>query len=173
MAYSFHHPHTEVRPGGAHGNGLYATAPIRAGELLVVTGGRILSFESLLTHELPGHPIQVETDLVLSPFDSQVLDGIFTVNHSCDPNSGMRGQLSLVALRDIAVGEEICFDYAMVDSDPAGIETFSMHCLCKSHGCRGRVTDRDWRLPELRQRYRGYFASYLQRRIDQETEPGA
>jgi SET domain-containing protein len=165
MRHSYHHPSTEVRTSGKEGRGLFATARIRAGEVIVTTGGHLLPFESLASHELPGHPIQVETRLVLSPESVDELDGIFIVNHSCSPNAGMKGQLSLVALRDIHSGEEICFDYAMTDSDPDGRTTFEMDCRCGSPHCRGRVTDMDWRDPELQQKYEGYFSSYLAQRI--------
>jgi SET domain-containing protein len=157
---------TEVRRSGKEGVGTFATGPIAQGEIVIATGGKILPFSALKTHELPGHPIQIETDLVLSPMNSQELDGIFVVNHSCNPNLGVSSQLSLVALRDIQAGEELCYDYAMTDSDPAGHETFAMDCLCGAPNCRRRVTDLDWRRPELQERYRGHFAAYLQARID-------
>ena len=41
-------------------------------------------------------------------------------------------------------------------------------CGCGAARCRGRVSGDDWRLPELRERYAGYFSAYLQRRIDAE-----
>jgi SET domain-containing protein len=166
MRYSYHHPKTEVRGSEKEGRGLFATGPIAQGEVVIATGGQILPFESLLSHELPGHPIQVETHLVLSPMDSKALDGIFVVNHSCAPNLGMSAQVSLVALRPIKAGEELCYDYAMTDSDPAGKETFGMDCLCRTPECRKRVTDLDWRREDLQRKYEGHFASYLQARID-------
>ena len=39
------------------------------------------------------------------------------MNHSCDPNCGIVGAVLLVAMRDIEPGDEICFDYAMTDTD--------------------------------------------------------
>ena len=38
-------------------------------------------------------------------------------------------------------------------------------CGCGAKLCRKRVTGNDWRLPELWQRYDGYFSTYLERRI--------
>ena len=38
------------------------------------------------------------------------------INHSCEPNCGLLGQMLLVAMRDIARGEELCFDYATCDA---------------------------------------------------------
>jgi hypothetical protein len=73
----------------------------------------------------------------------------------------MSGQIVLVAMREIAPGEEICFDYAMTDSYP--YDEFA--CRCGSTRCRKRVTAADWRRIDLQERYRGFFSPYLQKRI--------
>ncbi len=64
------------------------------------------------------------------------------VNHSCDPNCGVRlntrvGGFDFVALRPIAAAEEITFDYAMRNY---AIEHFPTRCLCGAAACRGTVT---------------------------------
>ena len=61
------------------------------------------------------HALQIDDDLFLAstpPFDSADY-----VNHSCDPNCGIVGSVLLVTMRDVDAGEELCFDYAMTDSD--------------------------------------------------------
>lgn len=169
MAPSYQSPKLEIRGSGVQGIGTIAVAPIAKGEVLVVTNGRVLTREQAASGRLPLHPFQIEGDLHLGPDDdeSENYDGIFAVNHSCEPNAGLRGQVTLVAMRDIAAGEEICFDYAMTDSAPEGeSETYRMNCLCGKPACRRVVTDHDWRKPELRDKYRGYFSSYLAARLD-------
>ena len=64
-------------------------------------------------------------------------------------------------MRDIAVGEEVCLDYAMCD----GSDYDEFDCSCGSPNCRGRISRSDWERPELWERYNGYFSPYLQRRI--------
>jgi uncharacterized protein len=64
-------------------------------------------------------------------------------------------------MRPIALGEEVCFDYATSDSTPYD----EFLCGCQEPGCRGKVTAQDWRLPELIERYQRYFSPYLQIRI--------
>jgi len=83
------------------------------------------------------------------------------VNHSCQPNAGLSGQIVLLALRDIAAGEEVCYDYATSDSCPY----HEFECACGSPQCRGWVTGSDWKRPELWERYADYVSPYLQRRI--------
>jgi hypothetical protein len=65
------------------------------------------------------------------------------INHSCEPNAGYDGADQIVALRRIAIGEEIQMDY--------GTYSFSFDhdftCTCGAWGCRKKVTRNDW--PEL------------------------
>ena len=39
------------------------------------------------------------------------------VNHSCDANCGLRGEITCIAIRDIKAGEEITQDYGLLDND--------------------------------------------------------
>src|SRR6266566_4091383 len=91
-------------------------------------------------------------------------DGVMMrVNHSCEPNVGMGGNVVLVSMRDIAVGEEVTIDYALFLADPG----FPMACRCGAAGCRAMVTGTDWMRPGLQQRYRGWFSWWLQQKISQ------
>jgi hypothetical protein len=127
-----------------------------------VWGGIIVPSERLNEYSqyAQTHGLQVEDDLFLLPLTEDDPSDYF--NHCCDPNAGLNGQITLVAMQPIAAGEEICFDYAMSDSNP--YDEFA--CGCGTPNCRGRVTAGDWMRPDLQQRYRGYFSPYLQRRID-------
>jgi len=57
-------------------------------------------------------------------------------NHSCEPNVGINKERELVALRDIAVGEEICYDYSATVCTHS---SWSMRCKCGSSMCRKRI----------------------------------
>jgi uncharacterized protein len=83
------------------------------------------------------------------------------LNHSCEPNLGLQGQIVFVALRHIAADEELTFDYAMNDDEPG-----EMQCFCGRPHCRGTITGSDWRKPEIQSKYIGYFSWFIQRRID-------
>jgi hypothetical protein len=76
----------------------------------------------------------------------------------------MRNATTIVAMRDIAVGEELTFDYAM--SDASDYDEFD--CNCRTSLCRGRVRADDWQLETLRHRYKGFFSPYIQRKMDAE-----
>jgi hypothetical protein len=146
------------RKGGA---GIFAREPVSKEEILLVCGGSIVTGKELAT--LPAvtrrHGIQIEDDLYVVTIG--VVEPADCINHSCDPNAGLRGQIVMVAMRDIEPGEEICFDYAM--SDSSSYDEFD--CGCGTRLCRKRVTGADWMLPELWDRYEGHFSPYLERRI--------
>ena len=142
------------------GRGLVATGFVAKGELLVAFGGTVLHAAQLeaLDNEERLAVVQVDEDLYLWSPSPGPGDWI---NHSCEPNAGLRGQIVLIALRDIQPGEEVCYDYAMSD----GSDYDEFECHCGSSLCRGVVTGNDWRRSELVARYGQHFSPYLLRRI--------
>ncbi|HET6876458.1 MAG TPA: SET domain-containing protein-lysine N-methyltransferase [Jatrophihabitans sp.] len=87
--------------------------------------------------------------------------GLGTVNHSCDPTLGWADERTLVTLRDVRAGEELATDYALSTTDPA----FVLVCHCETYRCRQVVEGDDWRIPQLRQRYAGYWSPPVARLI--------
>ena len=163
MRMSYLSPKTVVRESPIQGRGLFAAAPIGSGEIVAVKGGHVFDGATLqrVRPELGPAEIQIDDDLYIGPLTGVEREGamIFS-NHSCDPNLRVRGQIVFVARRDVAAGEELTHDWAMTDDDDGRLE-----CRCGAAACRGVVTGRDWRLPELQRRYSGYFSAYLERKI--------
>jgi uncharacterized protein len=158
-------PKVEKRPSGIDGIGLFAREAIAAGEVVVVKGGHVMTRQQRDEIALTLGPaeIQIDDDLFIGPVTAaERYDGMMHLNHSCDPNVGIQGQIAFAAMRDIAAGEELGFDYATGDDDD-----WDMDCHCGAALCRGRITGQDWRRPELQRRYAGWFSLYLERRIAQ------
>jgi len=156
-------PRLQVREHQDKGGfGLFARSAIARDEVLVAWGGPVLTLAEVqaLPREEQGHTMQIDEDLYIGAVSMD--EPADYVNHSCDPNAGIHGQIVLVAMRAIAPGEEICFDYAMAD----GSAFDEFECSCGAPHCRGHVTGNDWQLPELWARYDGYFSAYLQKRIE-------
>lgn len=165
MTLTYFSPKVEKRGSAIHGVGLFARRPIAKGETVVVKGGYVMTKEERdrVEEELGPAEIQVGEGLFIGPKkESEREGGMMHLNHSCDPNVGLGGEIIFVAMRDIAAGEELTFDYAMTDDEP----DIEMRCACGSADCRRLVTGRDWRRADLQERYRGYFSTYLQRKID-------
>ncbi len=145
--------------------GIFAREPIARNEIVAVWGGEILTRAEVeqLPERYQHYAMQVEEEFYLAGINA---DDTNYFNHSCNPNVGLSGQMVLLAMRDIAANEEICFDYAMTD----GSAYDEFDCDCGADNCRNIVRGTDWQIPELWERYRGYFIPYLQRRIDQLRE---
>ena len=144
------------------GQAVFAREVIEPGELIGVWSGRIVTADQLdeLPEEIRRHTVQVEEGLYLASLTAN--DAPDFINHSCEPNAGLDGQVVIVALHRIVPGEEVTIDYAMCD----GSAYDEFDCACGSHLCRGRVTGDDWRNPVLWERYAGHFSPYLARRIE-------
>ena len=161
MRQSWLSPLAVTRSAGSKGRGVFALEAIAAGTTVAGFGGHVVSRAELhdLDHEVQIHALQIDDDLFLA--SSLPFDDADYVNHSCEPNCGIVGSVLLVTMRDVAAGEELCFDYAMTDSDD--YDEFT--CSCSTPSCRGTITGADWKEPELRDRYRGWHSAYIARRL--------
>lgn len=166
---SWMNPSLEVRQSSIDQKGVYAREPVKKGERLAIFGGDILRIDE--TRALPEqfiyYPLQIEERFMLYIRNPSSPEDTDFFNHSCEPNAGIKGQIFLVAMRDIGKDEEITFDYCMTLSEFDGSDfSISFDCSCGTPSCRGRVTQKDWRNPELQSRYKGYFSLYIQEKID-------
>lgn len=163
---SYISPKVKREKSDKSGEGLYAKENIIAGEAIVDyalgTGQYITDKESEMLYESGlDHMIQVGDNLFFAATtDSETEDADY-LNHSCDPNCGIKGRLKIVAMRNIAPGEEITIDYAMSESSE-----YKFSCNCGSRLCRKIVTGDDWKIKELQYKYSRYFSDYLERKID-------
>lgn len=141
----------ELRKSSGKGEGIFATKSFKAGEIVMV---------GVIKEVLNGnhsHASQIgENRFVFH-------DGLITkVNHSCDPNCGIKvneaGAHDFIAIRDIIINEEITFDYAMRNYT---IDYFPKKCMCGSTKCRGRITGWKDLTNEKKEEYKGFSAPYL------------
>jgi uncharacterized protein len=161
-------PRLEVRPSQIHGLGVFTRSTIAIGERIAIFGGMVMRIDEIdnLPEHLQEFPMQIEERFVLGCNESEEPEPSDYFNHSCKPNCGFRGQIFLVAMRDIAPEEELTFDYAMVVSKSVGSQIiFEMECSCNFPECRRNITEEDWMLPDLQDRYNGFFSQYLTEKI--------
>jgi hypothetical protein len=157
---SFVHQNTAVKKNTFYGSGLYATKGIRRNSLIVAFSGYLVP----LCDEVGDSGIQVFDDLVLVNYYKK--DPANFINHSCDPNLGLKGQIFLYSLRDIKKNEQLTFDYSTCLFSNSPKSKYVMKCMCGSKNCRKLVSSNDWKIPALQKKYKGYFQSYLQEKIN-------
>jgi uncharacterized protein len=168
--FSWMNPKLEVRDTKKYGKGVFAKEDIKKGDMLFVMGGYILTIEdeNNLKGVVADKPIEISDQFSIGPRNASDLKKMLQhyVNHSCEPNAGFKGQIFMVAMKNIKKGEEICYDYAMVmNSSEDSNSYFTFDCKCGSKKCRGKITEDDWKLPDLQKRYNGYFQWFLQEKI--------
>jgi uncharacterized protein len=134
-------PKLIVKKSGIHGKGVFASEPIKEGHKIIeYTGEKILGKEGDRRSEIDDKLTYI---FILN--DKYDIDGSVNgndarlVNHSCDPNADtdvINDRIWIIADRDIAVGEEITYDYSF---DADDLE----ECCCGSVKCRGYINDPD------------------------------
>ncbi len=148
----------EVQGSSIHGRGVYATRDIAAGTKIIEYVGERIDKKESERRALAQHAKALKNGdaavYIFTLTDKWDIDGDVPwntarlINHSCDPNceawiDGKR--IFIHALRDIAEGEELTFDYAF------DVECYEDHpCLCGRDGCVGYIVSREqW--PQLKE----------------------
>jgi SET domain-containing protein len=129
-------PRLLIRSSTIHAAGCYTLDPIRKGSRISEYDGvRITKGEA--DERYADRPV---TYLFGIGTKGDVIDGFGTpmfLNHSCDPNCDtdeIRGRVWIKAIRDIAAGEELVYEYNLYDSEEDDAD-----CYCGAKQCRGTM----------------------------------
>lgn len=143
-----------IKETGKYGKGLFAAEDIHKGEIIADwVDGKVSEADkcSDLPKEVRDYAIQFEEHKWIDTESA----GRF-INHSCEPNCGVNGNLKIVAMRDIKKGEELTYDYEMTeDSD------WKMECKCGSNNCRKIIGAYKNMPKEIRKKYKEYISDWL------------
>lgn len=130
-------PRLIIRSSSIHAAGCYTLDPIRKGQRVAeYTGQRLTKDAADLRYE-----DRAVTYLFSVGNKNTVIDGFGTamfLNHSCNPNcetiEPISGRIFISAVRDIAPGEELVYEYNLCDSDDDEAD-----CYCGAPQCRGTM----------------------------------
>ena len=141
-------PRIRVRTSRVHGKGVFAARPIAKGERIIEYTGEIITWKEAQRRH-PHDPAQPNHTFYFHIDDQYVIDALYGgnssrwINHSCDPNCEADeedGRIFITALRDIAPGEELNYDYGLVIDAPLTPELKAEYpCWCGSANCRGTL----------------------------------
>src|SRR3989344_6242177 len=102
----------EVKKSKISGKGIFASKRIKKGQTICFLNGELCTLDEIIKKvnegkEEPSDPLEIEDEqyIDLNEFSR-------TFNHSCSPNTFIRGKNELVTLRDIQLNEEITYDYS-------------------------------------------------------------
>ena len=115
--------HLEVRVKPSGEKGLFSKRLFKKGEV-------VFKLEGAITRYPTQYSIEVGSD-------EHITDGVGQyLNHSCEPNTEIeRAKREVRAKRDIAVGEELTFDYNANETEMA----YPFECKCGSKNCQGLI----------------------------------
>jgi hypothetical protein len=162
-------PKCRIEASSISGSGVFATEPFTVGELVAVWGGIVYTEEECqrLSKVMPHfgtHTIGICKGYFLGSGNLFEFDDAELFNHSCEPNTGVRGQILLVARLPIAAGDELTFDYETVDTIPEDFQ-----CRCGKRLCRGKIDGTAFRKPEFQRMHQGYLSTYIEGLIGEGT----
>lgn len=140
MHYFWINPNTDVKESAVHGLCRYAVSNIKKDDVIFVAGGHAINNQETTWYK----GLLIDKHYVLDlPAGS---DFEAYVNHSCDPNVYIDGQIVFRALRDINKDEFLSVDYGtfmLTKKNPID------PCNCGSKKCRGKVTGEDYKFLNL------------------------
>ncbi|MDQ0588339.1 SET domain-containing protein [Variovorax paradoxus] len=138
----------QTRRSTVHGNGVFAVQDLAEGETLIEYKGEVINWKEALRRH-PHDPAQPNHTFYFHIDDGRVIDGNVKgnaarwINHSCEPNceaDEIDGRVYIKALRNIAAGEELNYDYGLIIDEPYTPKLLSeFPCWCGSENCRGTL----------------------------------
>ena len=150
-----------VKAAGKKGKGVFALKDFQKDELILYITGEVAEINN--PHSLSKYDLDH-----CFPFDREgklykyVLpnDPWQYLNHSCNPNAGIKNNRDLVAMKPIKKGEEICFDYSMNN-----IDDWTMKCHCGSKNCRKIISTFASLDEETKKKYFPYVLDCIKKSI--------
>lgn len=142
------------------GYGLFAKKDIKKGEVLfIIKGKKIpLKIKNSKDSSLLPNAISLNKELWIDPKDNNPL---VYLNHSCDPNSAIKGSVSIVALKPIKAHEHITIDYSITEWDKHW--KLDKLCGCGAKNCRRVIRSIHFLPKQTYQSYMPYIPLFLQR----------
>lgn len=122
--------------------------PIGDGEHIITYKGELITWDEAQRRH-PHDPAQPDHTFFFHIDDEHVIDANVNgnaarwINHSCAPNcvaDDSDGKVKVFALRDIAAGEELFYDYGLIiDERMTAAVKKRFACWCGAPDCRGTM----------------------------------
>lgn len=147
-----------------NGKGVFANKDFKKNEFILEFRGDLYTSEELPTpyNKTEDRYMQIGENLYIGP--SGDIDDF--LNHSCDPNSGVKingKKVFLIAIKEIKKNEEITWDYSTTMDE----DDWEMNCNCGSKSCRGRIRDFKYLPSDIQKKYLdlGIVPEYIQKNL--------
>lgn len=137
-----------------HGTGVHAKKDYKKGETIFIIKGEKVKWKVTNQEESLYGPdwIGLTKNTWIDPKGPAKY-----LNHSCDPNAGIKGKVTVVAIKDIKKGEEVTIDYSITEIDTL----WYMECNCGAENCRKIVRSIQSLPQETFENYTPYVPKYF------------
>ena len=134
------------------GEGLFAKVNFKKGNLIFAWEGVLK--KGRYPYYVGDRWLQIEKCQWIAPLRNN--PGWY-INHSCNPNSGIKNSVQIVAMKNIRRGEEVTFDYSTSESEKG----WYLICDCENKNCRRIIRSYKSLSTELKLKYRDFISEYL------------
>lgn len=137
-----------------HGLGVRIGENVKRGETVAAIKGEMMFKVNKTMEDVLGHPdwVGIVKNRWIDPEKPYKF-----LNHSCNPSAGIRGRVTIVALRDMKEGDEVTIDYSTVEGDPR----WYMACTCGEKECRGIIRSIQFMPENQFEKYLPYIPTYF------------
>lgn len=137
------------------GKGLFAKKNIKKDEVIFIVKGKIKKGPYSRDFFKTGpNWLAMDKKIWISPSDNCPWR---YVNHSCRPNAGLKGKVTVVAMKNIKRTEQITIDYSITEDDPF----WKMRCKCGQKNCRKIIKCYRFLPARLKNKYKKYTPYFL------------
>lgn len=153
----------EKREVCGRGYGLFAKELILKGEIVSISGGVIIDISQLqeFKDQNLDYTYHITDQFLICPLNPDDPSDDWRMNHCCEPNCGLDGNIVFIAIKDIQKDQELTYDYCMTEIDPL----YSLDLSCDKSSCRKILTGNDWKNSELQKKYGDNFSNYIKKKI--------
>lgn len=144
----------KIRRSKIHGTGIFATKAFKKGEKISTITGEIKKKENKTKKDALANAcwIGIDKNVWIKP-----VAPFRYVNHSCNPSAGIRGKITVVALRDLEEDDEVTIDYSISEADPR----WYMNCKCAAPNCRKIIRGIQYLPLDIFDQYMPYVPTYF------------
>jgi len=153
-----------VRESCVHGVGLFSHYDIPAASVIIKVGGRFFGKKERYSDRVVKSTTMFVSDSIfIATPTGEAKDISDYINHSCDPNIGLKDAITVVTIRDILAGDELCIDYSFLEGDICW--QMKAECACGARSCRKFVTGEDWKRISVYSALFPFYSPFIKRKI--------
>lgn len=153
----------EIRESKIQGKGLFANKDFKRGDIIFIFRGKIIDDWKVTDEESSLYgPNWV--GIGKNKWMDVIAPGVY-INHSCEPNCGIKGKVSVTALKNIKKGDEITIDYSITEID----NFWYMECNCRNKNCRKLIKSIQHLPKKLIKKYTPFIPTYFMKVYNKST----